>query len=55
MSAIYACSILMAYNLAKDFGYPPHFLVVRIFQGLFNEINHLQINNKHFRDLNKHF
>ena len=36
MSTIYACSsptMSMMDNLARDFGYPPHFLVVSLFQG----------------------
>ena len=50
MSAINACSILMANNLAQVFGYLPHFLVVHIFSLFFlNEIIYLQINKIHFR------
>ena len=52
MSEIYAYSILMVDNLARDFGYPPHFLVVCIFQVFLNEIIDLQINKTHFRDFN---
>ena len=54
MSAIYACPISMADNLARDFGYPPHFLVVCILKGFFNEITDLLINKVHFTDFDKH-
>ena len=54
MSTIYAYSIpTMVDNLARDFGYPLHFLVVC--SGFFNEIGDLQINKTHFTDFNTHF
>ena len=55
MSAIYTCSISMSFNLAGDFGYPPHFLVVHILLGFFNEIIDLLINKYILGIFYKHF